>query len=217
MPPPPATWAPPPTAWCTWVVYSVLNLCSLLSLTVINKGVSFFYISVSVYYVVLYTNWWKQMESQQTKYWEVGGTKYWEVGGTKLQITWWKASESHFCSASCQLGGWNKTLIEIAGRLQKNTDACSTADCCPLLSIVDNMPQMLSQTCPTWCSRHAPDDAPGMPQMMPQTCPALYPAVPGFALVFHDLPCHRLPHTATDWPKCFCIYRLKCSTDISGW
>ena len=43
------------------------------------------------------------------------------------------------------------------------TDACSTADCCSLLSIVDNVPQ----TCP----RHAPDVVPGMPQMMPQTCP----------------------------------------------
>ena len=27
----------------------------------------------------------------------------------------------------------------------------------------------------------------------------------------------RLPHTATDWPKCFCIYRLKCSKALSGW
>ena len=24
-------------------------------------------------------------------------------------------------------------------------------------------------------------------------------------------------HIATDWPKCFCIYRLKCSKAISGW
>ena len=23
--------------------------------------------------------------------------------------------------------------------------------------------------------------------------------------------------TATDWPKCFCIYRLKCSKAIRGW
>ena len=36
------------------------------------------------------------------------------------------------------------------------TDACSTADCCPLLAIY-----------PRCCPRHAPD----MPQMMPQTCP----------------------------------------------
>ena len=30
---------------------------------------------------------------------------------------------------------------------------------------------------------------------------------------------HLAPHTATDWPKCFCIYRLKCSNAISlfGW
>ena len=27
----------------------------------------------------------------------------------------------------------------------------------------------------------------------------------------------RLPHTATDWPKCSCIYRLKCSKATSGW
>ena len=47
------------------------------------------------------------------------------------------------------------------------TDACSTTDCCSLLSIVDNVPQ----TCPRCCPRHAPDDAPDMPQMMPQTCP----------------------------------------------
>ena len=45
----------------------------------------------------------------------------------------------------------------------------------------------------------------------------LCPAVPGSALVCHDLPFHRMPHTATDWPKCFCIYRLKCSKAISGW
>ena len=34
-----------------------------------------------------------------------------------------------------------------------------------------------------------------------------------------DLPWSTLlPHTATDWPKCFCIYRLKCSkATISGW
>ena len=30
---------------------------------------------------------------------------------------------------------------------------------------------------------------------------------------------HRLPHTAADWLKCFCIYRLKCSKATSrlGW
>ena len=27
----------------------------------------------------------------------------------------------------------------------------------------------------------------------------------------------RQSNTATDWPKCFCIYRLKCSKAISGW
>ena len=27
---------------------------------------------------------------------------------------------------------------------------------------------------------------------------------------------HVAPHTATDWPKCFCLYRLKCSKAISG-
>ena len=37
------------------------------------------------------------------------------------------------------------------------------------------------------------------------------------ALVFHDLPFHRLPHTATDWLKCFCIYRLKWPKAVSGW
>ena len=29
--------------------------------------------------------------------------------------------------------------------------------------------------------------------------------------------CHRLPHTATDWLKCFCIYRLKWPKAVSGW
>ena len=29
----------------------------------------------------------------------------------------------------------------------------------------------------------------------------LCPAVPGYALVRHDLPVHRMPHTSTDWPK----------------
>ena len=47
-------------------------------------------------------------------------------------------------------------------------------------------------------------------------CTWLCPAVPGSALVCHDLPFHRMPHTATDWPKCFCIYRLKCSKAING-
>ena len=46
---------------------------------------------------------------------------------------------------------------------------------------------------------------------------ALFLAVPGSALVCHYLPFHKLPHTSTDWPKCFCIYRLKCSKAISGW
>ena len=46
---------------------------------------------------------------------------------------------------------------------------------------------------------------------------AMYYQQPGSALVCHDLPFHRLPHTATDGPKCFCIYRLKCSKAISGW
>ena len=41
-------------------------------------------------------------------------------------------------------------------------------------------------------------------------------AVPGSAFVCHDLPHHRLPQTATDWLKCFCIYRLKCSKAVSG-
>ena len=67
------------------------------------------------------------------------------------------------------------------------TDACSTADCCPLLSLLT--------ICPRCCPRHASD----MPQMMRQM-----------------MPFHRLPRTATaDWPKCFCIYRLKCSKGIS--
>ena len=49
------------------------------------------------------------------------------------------------------------------------TDACSTADCCPLLIYCPDMPQMnphipqmMPQTCPRWCPRHA--------QMMSQIC-----------------------------------------------
>ena len=45
-------------------------------------------------------------------------------------------------------------------------------------------------------------------------CSWLYltvPAITGCTLVCHDIPFHRMPHTATDLPKCFCIYRLKCS------
>ena len=51
-----------------------------------------------------------------------------------------------------------KKIIDSKHEWIKNgiTDACSTADCCPLLT-----------TCPRWCPRHAPD----MPQMMFQTCP----------------------------------------------
>ena len=50
------------------------------------------------------------------------------------------------------------------------TDACSTADCCPLLSIVDNMPHAVPYM-PQMMPRHAPDDAPDMPQMLSQTWP----------------------------------------------
>ena len=45
----------------------------------------------------------------------------------------------------------------------------------------------------------------------------LCPAEPESAVFCHDLRFYRLPHTATDWPKCFCIYRLKCSNALSGW
>ena len=42
---------------------------------------------------------------------------------------------------------------------------------CELLSIVDNMPQMLSQTCPRWCPRHAQE----MSQKRPRWCPSHVP------------------------------------------
>ena len=76
------------------------------------------------------------------------------------------AERSAFSSVSKCI--W-KQLSHMVAFLQKNgiTDACSTADCCSLLSIVDNMPH----TCP----RHIPDDAPDMPPMMPQTCPRCCP------------------------------------------
>ena len=34
----------------------------------------------------------------------------------------------------------------------------------------------------------------------------LYLALPGCTLACHELPLHRMPHTATDWSKCICIY-----------
>ena len=45
----------------------------------------------------------------------------------------------------------------------------------------------------------------------------LYLAVPGSAQVCHDLPYHKLPLTATDWLKCFCTNRPKCSKAIYKW
>ena len=96
------------------------------------------------------------------------------------------------------------------------------------------MPQMMPQTCPRLCPRHVPDDAPDIPLSITfdilkalfrdishdrsfqhctwvylalPDCTRLYLAVPDSALVCHDLPFHRLPHTATDWLKCFRIYR----------
>ena len=50
------------------------------------------------------------------------------------------------------------------GTMVKNgiTDACSTADCCPLLTIF-----------PRCCPRHATDDVPDMPQMMPRMMPQM--------------------------------------------
>ena len=107
--------------------------------------------------------------------------------------------------------------------------------------------QMMNQTCPSWCPRHAPDDIPDIFYILRAPAvqkyntwwvfsalylalpgctwlylalpdfARLYLAVPGSALVCHDLPFQRLPRTATDWPNCFSIYRLKCSKDISGW
>ena len=44
-------------------------------------------------------------------------------------------------------------------------------------------------------------------------CARLYLALPWSTMIYHS----RLPHTVTDWPKCFGIYRLKCSKAISGW
>ena len=79
------------------------------------------------------------------------------------------AERSAFSSVSKCI--W-KQLSHMVAFLQKKkgiTDACSTADCCSLLSIVDNVPQ----TCPRCCPRHAPDDAPDMPQMMSQKCPGV--------------------------------------------
>ena len=166
MPPPPATWAPPPTAWCTWVVYSVLNLCSLLSLTVINKGVSFFYISVSVYYVVLYTNWWKLMESHQTKNWEVGVQNCKSPDGKLQNLTFaqllvnWVAETKHWLKL---LEDYEKTQMHVAPRI--------VVHCCPLLTICPRCcPRHGPRWCPRWCPRHAPD--------MPQTCPRHDPVIP---------------------------------------
>ena len=43
------------------------------------------------------------------------------------------------------------------------------------------------------------------------------PLLSASAYICHYILDHRLPHTATDWLKCFCKYRLKCSKAISGW
>ena len=39
----------------------------------------------------------------------------------------------------------------------------------------------------------------------------LYLTVPGHVCHHQPYHCHRLPQTATDWLKCFCNYRNKCS------
>ena len=76
-------------------------------------------------------------------------------------------------------------------------DACSTSDIldCPRHAKdlprcprwCPDIPQMMLQTSPGWCPRHAPDDAADMPQMMLQTYPRWY---------------HRhAPDDATDMPQ----------------
>ena len=91
----------------------------------------------------------------------------------------------------------------------------------------------------------APDMPQMMPQLMPQTylsvsylisskrlllkniahdgsfsivpgCTWLYLAVPGCTCLCLGLPWSTFPQTATDWPKCFCIYRLKCKVKRGG-
>ena len=77
-------------------------------------------------------------------YWQINrkNNKYWN----RKNHDYWKGYWKNY---------WKKNGI---------TDACSTADCCPL------MPEMLSQTCPRWwprsprwCPRHAPDIVPDIP------------------------------------------------------
>ena len=92
----------------------------------------------------------------------------------------------------------------------------------------DDAPDM-PQTCPRWCPGHPTDVSPDTRHPYPavpgwtwlyQTltdCQQLYLDVLGSALVCQDLPFHRLTHTATDWRKYFCIYRLKCSKATCGW
>ena len=84
------------------------------------------------------------------------------------------------------------------------TDACSTADCCPLLSIVDNMPQMLSQTCP----RHSPNNAPDISHMMPQIMPPYMP---------QTMP-QMMPQTPLLWAShCGANNRLSFASHLSVW
>ena len=84
----------------------------------------------------------------------------------------------------------NASPSPITGLLDRSkntiTDACSIADCCPLLKICprccprhapddapDDAPDM--PQVPRWCARHAPVDAPDMPQTCPRWCPRQCP------------------------------------------
>ena len=82
------------------------------------------------------------------------------------------------CSCSCFLHLFSKNGIK---------DACSTADCCPLL---------------TYCPRHTPDVGPDMPQTVPgctwfylalPDCARLYLAVPWSAMIYLSTECHKVP------------------------
>ena len=103
------------------------------------------------------------------------------------------------------------------GTMVKNgiTDACSTADCCPLLTIFPRccprhatddvpdmpqmmprmMPQMMLQTCPRWC----PDDAPDMPRWCARHAPVDAPDMPQMMLHMMPQTCPRFyPRHAPD-------------------
>ena len=120
---------------------------------------------------------WRQIENWLSiVYWGPGHFDIYIDQDLSLKANWLHTSVSKVFVSDSQY---------LSKSIKKNgiPDACSTMDCCLLLTIcprccprhTPDMPQMMPQTRPRWCSRHVPGDALDMPQILSQTCPRWCP------------------------------------------